>query len=209
VAAHVRKQSACGGQAILLGNATPHETLPHGALTRWFMRHDKLFMNPEQIELPLNWTSRHCSLSRRLFLESGGFDAGIESSRAADLELAWRMRSWDTPTGIVTHGEAFIWRAARFREERRRFMIEGRDLYRLSARLSAPEIIRHFRLSCSRMRHWYEDQFTPFYARAFERIELDMRLHGQSCRRIFTHDMRCGARAAAQEMPCEITADVE
>lgn len=201
LAAHVKKQRANDGRAVILGSVAPYHNLPRGALTRWFMRHDKELMAAAHPESPLHWSSRHCSLPRRLFLDRGGFDETLVSARAADLELAWRMREWGCPMKALARVEAFIWRAARFSEERRRFMRDGYELYALAERLAAPEIIAHFRLSCSRLRYWYEAQFAPFYANAFEEHILDMRLHGQSCRRIFSHDMRIGARAARLGRP--------
>lgn len=200
---HVQKQKSKGGRAIIMGGVRPHGNLPRGALTRWFMKEDRILMVVEQPDNPLHWSSRHCSLPRRTFLDDDGFSTAYASPRAADIDLACRMKSWKMPVQAFPKADAMIWHAVPFLEERRRFFIEGYDLHRLAENRGSLPIKQFFHLQSGRTQFWFDNLFTPFYERACQNAPLDVRVHGQSCRRIFTHDRRSGAQAARLEKSLE------
>lgn len=194
--AHVESHHGQDRPAVVLGPITRSPSLPTGALTRWFMKHDLDIMTAVRPDSPFSWSSSHCSLPRDSFLADGGFRESYCSLRAANISLAQRLkREGHLMTALAGH-PAYIWRQARFEDERRRFWREGYDLYKLSVAQKNPEILYYFRLSCSPARYRLDALFTPFYVQACQVPQLDVRIHGQSCQRVFHQDRRSGARAA-------------
>lgn len=194
--AHVEAHSQRDRPTVVLGSITRSPSLPKGALTRWFMKNDLDIMNADRPDSPFSWSSCHCSLPRESFLKDGGFSESYCALRAADITLAQRLKRAGHRMAALPGHPAYIWRQARFEDERRRFWREGYDLYKLSTAQKNPEILYYFRLSCSPARYRLETLFTPFYAQACQVPQLDMRIHGQSCQRVFFQDRRSGARAA-------------
>lgn len=202
--AHVESHARQERPTVLLGPITRSPSLPKGALTRWFMKHDTDVMAAGRPDSPFSWSSCHCSLPRESFLKDGGFNESYGSLRAADIALAQRLKRAGHHMTALTGNPAYIWRQARFDDERRRFWREGYDLYKLSAAQKNPEILYYFRLSCSPARYRLDTLFTPFYVQACQVPQLDVRVHGQSCQRVFFQDRRSGARAAMLGNPPDV-----
>lgn len=204
LAAHVEAHSRADRPAAVLGPIKRSPSLPNGALTRWFMKHDLELMHSRTPDSPFVWSTCHCSLPRDSFLTDGGFNEMYCALRAADIVLAQRLkRSGNILTGM-TGAPAYIWHQARFEEERRRFWREGYDLCKLSLAQKNPEIMYHFQISSSPARYRLDGLFTPFYVQACQVPQLDVRIHGMSCRRVFYHDRSSGARAAQSGHPPEM-----
>jgi len=186
-------------RAIVQGAVERSKSLPAGSLTRWFMRHDKDLLAADRPDSPLYWSSRHCSLPHDFFIEGGGFNESYEVSRAADIVFLKRILRNGSAALTLPGVHAFIWREAQFEEERRRFWREGFDLCRLSRALKDPDIMFHFELYRAPIRFWMDDAFMPFYIKICREGPLDVRIHGKSCLRVFTHECRRGAVNALTE----------
>lgn len=196
LAAHLEMHQNDSEQTVLLGKVNRGPNLPKGCLTRWFMPHDQVPMNTDYPSNPFCWASRHCSIPRNVFYEIGGFSEAYVQSRAADIVFAQALARKGIKMAALPGHHAYIWKIANFSEERKRFFQEGYDLCRLATEQHNPEIMHYFNLHRSSLRFKLDELFAPFYIRACDSEPLDIRIHGVSCLRVFTHELQCGARAA-------------
>jgi len=193
---HVEIHATTGKPVIAFGQSAPHSALPGGLLTRWFVKQDHALMNVEKPESLYTLSSRHCSLSRGLFLEEKGFPEDFEAMRAADILLMRKLIEKRCVPLRLPGIQAFICRASNFDEECARHYREGYDLARLAFLLDDPELLKNFGLQCSSFRYWLAELYMPFYVRTCRSHTLDMRVHGHSCRRVLVYERHRGARAA-------------
>lgn len=196
---HVETHAQSGRQAVVLGQAGLHSTLPGGLLTRWFMKDDRALMSVAKPDSLYCCSSRHCSISRRFFIDEGGFNEQFRAMRAADIMLLKRFMEKHFSMVRMPGIHAFVWRAVEFEEERLRYYNEGFDLTLLADYLKDPDLARQFGLSCSSLRFWIDDLYMPLYARTCQEHDLDIRVHGYSCRKALTHERHRGVRDARQE----------
>ncbi len=199
LSSHLELHKQHPARAIIQGAVERGKSLHTGSLTRWFMPHDKDIMAADKPDSPLYWSSRHCSLPHDFFIEGGGFDESYEASRAADILFLKQILRNGSAALTLPGMHAYIWREAPFEEERRRFWREGFDLCRLSKAIKAPEITYYFQLHSPAIRLWMDDAFMPFYIKTCGEVPLDVRIHGRSCMRVFTHECRRGALNALTE----------
>jgi GT2 family glycosyltransferase len=110
IAVHVETHAAQDGRVVVIGPMSPPRGWPRSAWVRW---EEEKLQSQYDAMLAGKWSATerqfytaNSSLTRELFLESGGFDATFK--RAEDVELGYRLRKLSarfifTPAADVLH----------------------------------------------------------------------------------------------------------
>lgn len=183
---HVFAHNRTDRHACVFGRILPHPRLRPGALTRWFLPEDRFDPKGGVIRI-FDWNSGNLSLSRAAFDEMGGFDPALPPG-VADLDFGRRMRALELVNLIDNGARAYVWCAAALEDERRRHYLEGRALHGFIAQTGERSLRGFFHLNPTWWLRLRNRAFIPYFIRACQDRDQDIRLLGTTYRRILRHE---------------------
>ncbi len=141
------------------------------------------------------------SMPRRVLMENNGFDDACSDSQLAGIELAWRLVPCGVPRRYAERVEAFIWQPVNFNEECARNYLFGYSLRGLENKVQDSEITLRFPVLRGFLRASLDALVIPFYQRACQQTEENIRLMGYAYRRVLRYEQYNGYQDARKGRP--------
>jgi len=178
-----------------------HPQVGAEVFTRWFLPELHQRISGDGSLHPLDCGAYNLCMPKEAFLRSEGFDPAPGVEECAGPILALRLEPQNLPRVLVNQASVYIWRPARLNNERQRHYALGHALYHFGQKTDFGPIQQRFWAAPNILLRYVDALTIPFYIRACEQTEEDVRIMGFPYRRVLRHDLRHGYYDASKGRP--------